>query len=97
MSEKKQEPTKAQKKQFTKGFKWGKIEHKLETYTTYTLLIGILIQIVGILSKMWFIIFVASGFFGIAFVFRFFAGTAHKLEKHYMDKLRFGKWKKKEK
>ena len=92
---KKQEPTKAQKKQFTKGFKWGRIEHKLETYTTYTLLIGILIQIVGILSKVWFIIFVASGFFGIAFVFRFFAGTAHKLEKHYMDTLRFGKWKKK--
>jgi len=94
MIEKKQEPTKAQKRKFVKGFKWGRIEHKLETYTTYTLLVGILIQIAGMLTKIWFIVFVATGFFGIAFVFRFFAGTAHKLEKHYMDKLRFGKWKK---
>ena len=93
MVEKKSEPSKAQKRQFVKGFKWGRIEHKLETYTTYTLLVGILIQIAGILTKIWFVIFVASGFFGIAFVFRFFAGTAHKIEKHYMDKLRFGKWK----
>ena len=94
MIKKKRKPTKAQKKQFTKGFKWGKTEHKLETYTTYILLVGILIQIAGILTKIWFVIFVATGFFGIAFVFRFFAGTAHKLEKHYMDTLRFGKWKK---
>jgi len=94
MIKKKQEPTKAQKKQFTKGFKWGKIEHKLETYTTQTLFIGIVFQAIGLTTRKWSFVFVASVLFGIAFVFRFFAGTAHKLEKHYMDKLRFGKWKK---
>lgn len=95
MDKKKQEPTKAQKKQFTKGFKWGKREHILETYTTYTLFIGILIQIVGILIKEWLFVFCASALFGLAFIFRFLAGISHKLEKHYMDTLRFGKWKKK--
>lgn len=88
-------PTKAQKKQFTKGFKWGKREHVLETYTTYTLFVGIVFQVIGILTKNWVFVFIASALFGLAFVFRFLAGIAHKLEKHYMDTLRFGKWKNK--
>ncbi len=91
---KKQEPTKAQKKKFTKGFWWGKQEHRLETYTTYTLLIGILLQITGLLTRKWIWTLIATIFFCIAFVFRFFAGIAHKIEKYYMDKLRFGKWRK---
>lgn len=92
---KKQETTKAQKKQFTKGFKWGKREHKLETYTTYTLLLGLVIQLIAIATRVWEIVFGATAFFFGAFVFRFFAGISHKLEKRYMDTLRFGKWKKK--
>ena len=92
---KKQEPTKAQKKKFTKGFFWGKIEHKLETYTTYTLLIGVFLQITGLVTRKWIWILIAAGIFGISLVFRFFAGISHKIEKFYMDKLRFGKWKNK--
>jgi len=89
----KQEPSKKQKKQFAKGFKWGKREHILETYTTYALFIGILFQISGILTRKWVLVLVASVLFGIALVFRFLAGLAHKMEKHYNDKLRYGKWK----
>lgn len=91
---KRQEPTKGQKKKFTKGFWWGRQEHKLETYTTYTLLIGVFLQITGLVTRKWIWILIASGFFNIALFFRFFAGISHKIEKKYMDKLRFGKWKK---
>lgn len=94
---KKEEPTKEQKRRFTKGFKYGKIEHKLETYTTYTLLLGVLIQIAAIWSRKWTYCIIAASFFGVALVFRFFAGIAHKLEKHFMGSLRFGKWKKEKK
>ena len=91
---KKKEPSKAQKRKFTKGFWWGRVEHRLETYTTYILLIGILLQIIGLLERKWIWILTASGFFGIALILRFFAGISHKIEKHYMDLLRFGKWRK---
>lgn len=82
------------RKKFKKGFFWGRIEHRLETYTTYILLIGLLFQITGLLTKKWIWTLVATGFFGIALIFRFFAGISHKFEKHYMDKLRFGRFKK---
>lgn len=91
---KKQEPSKVQKRKFTKGFFWGRIEHRLETYTTYSLLFGIILQIIGLLERTWIWILAASGVFGVSLVLRVCAGTAHKIEKHYMDKLRFGKWKK---
>lgn len=94
MTERK-EPSKAQKKQFTKGFWWGRREHTLETYTTYTLLLGFLLQIAAIWIRNWSYCVIATGFFGIALVFRIGAGIAHKIEKFYMDKLRFGKWKNK--
>ena len=91
----KKEPSKSQKKKFVKGFWWGKLEHRLETYTTFLLLIGVMLQVIGLFTRIWIWILIASGFFGIALVFRFFAGISHKVEKFYMDKLRFGKWKKK--
>jgi len=83
------------KKQFAKGFFWGKIEHKLESYTTLFLLVGLLFHLAGIISRKWILVIVAVGFFLISLVFRVCAGISHKLEKHFMDSLRFGKWKKK--
>ena len=88
-------PSKAQKKQFTKGFKYGRIEHRLESWTTIVLLLGFLLQIAAIWIRNWTYCVIATGFFGIALVFRVGAGIAHKIEKFYMDKLRFGKWKNK--
>lgn len=88
-------PSKAQKKQFTKGFKYGRIEHRLESWTTIVLLLGFLLQIAAIWIRDWTYCVIATGFFGIALVFRVGAGIAHKIEKFYMDKLRFGKWKNK--
>lgn len=92
---KKKEPSKSQKKRFTKGFFWGRIEHRLETYTTLLLLIGVILQVIGLLERKWIWILTAASFFGIALIFRFFAGISHKIEKFYMDTLRFGRWKKK--
>ena len=91
----KKEPSKSQKKRFTKGFFWGKLEHRLESYTTFLLLIGVILQIIGLLERKWIWIVTATGFFGVSLIFRFFAGVSHKIEKFYMDKLRFGRWKKK--
>ena len=92
---KKQEPTKSQKKKFRKGFFWGKIEHKLETYTTYTLLLGIIVQTIGLLERKHTFTLIGLLLFSFAFILRVLAGTAHKLEKHYMKYLRFGGWKNK--
>ena len=94
---KKEEPTKEQKKRFTKAFKYGKIEHKLETWTTYILLLGVLIQIIAIWSRKWTYCIVAAGFFGVALIFRVGAGISHKIEKHYMRYLRFGHWRREKK
>ena len=90
----KQELTKVQKKKFKKGFFWGKIEHKLETYTTYTLVIGLIVQIIGLIERKYFFILIGLSLFLISLIFRIFAGISHKLEKHYMKYLRFGAWKK---
>ena len=91
----KKEPSKSQKKRFTKGFWWGKLEHRLETYTTFLLLIGTILQVIGLLERKWIWILTATGFFGVALIFRVCAGISHKIEKFYMDGLRFGRWKKK--
>ena len=89
----KKEPTRTQKRQFKKGFFWGRIEHRLETYTTYTLLIGILFLVGALIINERLCAYIATGFFVMALIFRFFAGISHRLEKHYMDKLRFGRWR----
>ena len=82
------------KKRFTKGFWWGKVEHKLEKITTIFLLISVLLSLVGIVERRWWYIFAALAFNGVSLLFRVSAGLAHRIEKHYMDKLRFGSWKK---
>lgn len=93
MTERK-EPSKSQKRQFVKGFWWGRREHNLETYTTYTLLLGFFIQIAAIWSRKWSYCVIAVVLFGIALIFRIGAGISHKIERHYMRYLRFGGWKK---
>ena len=93
----KEEPSKSQKRKFTKGFWWGKLEHCLESYTTFLLLIGVILQIIGLLERKWIWVLTATGFFGIALVFRVCAGIAHKVERHYMRYLRFGAWKREKK
>ena len=88
------EPTKQQKRQFAKGFWWGRQEHRFERYTTYFLIIGFLFHAVGLLTKRWIWELIMTPFLGLALIFRGLAGFAHKMEKHYNDKLRYGRWKK---
>lgn len=92
---KKQEPSPKQKKEFAKGFWWGRREHNLEKYTTWLLLLGFILLVVGLLTERLFWQLFAVPVFGLALVFRVFAGFAHRMEKRYMDLLRFGRWKKK--
>ena len=94
---KKAEPTKQQKRQFAKGFWWGKQEHRFEHYTTYFLVVGFLLHITGLLTKRWVLELITMPFFGLALIFRGLAGFAHRMEKHYNDKLRYGRWKKESK
>ena len=92
---KKQEPSPKQKKEFTKGFKWGHREHNLERYTTWLLLLGFMLLVIGLLTKRWVWQFIAAPVFGLALVFRVLAGFAHRMEKKYNDALRYGRWRKK--
>ena len=57
-------------------------------------LLGVILQFIGLLMKVWIWILIATVFFGVALVLRVGAGIAHKIEKYYMDKLRFGRWRK---
>ena len=95
MTKQKSKPTKEQRKKFRRGFWWGRREHNLEKYTTWLLLLGFMLLVTGLLTKRWVWQFIAAPVFGLALVFRVLAGFAHRMEKHFMDKLRFGKWKKK--
>ena len=88
-------PDKQTKLKFKKGFWWGKLEHKLETYTTALLFAGLLLQAFYFLTDAGFYVIASTILFVLAAIFRVFAGIAHKVEKHYMDTLRFGRWKKK--
>ena len=92
---KKQQPSSKQKKQFVKGFWWGRREHNLERYTTWLLLLGFILLVIGLLTERWFWQLIAAPVFGLALVFRVLAGFAHRMEKKYMRYLRFGAWKKK--
>lgn len=95
MTKQKITPSKKQRDKFKRGFFWGRLEHKFESWTTILLFLGVVFQVLGLLSRKWIYSIIASGFFILALVFRFFAGIFHKVEKHYMDKLRFGKWRNK--
>ena len=92
---KKQEPSLKQKREFAKGFKWGHREHNFEKCTTWLLFLGFILLVIGLLTKRWVWQFVAVPVFGLALIFRVLAGFAHRMEKHFMDKLRFGNWRKK--
>ena len=92
---KKQEPSPKQKKEFAKGFWWGHREHNFEKNTTYLLLLGFMLLVIGLLTKRWIWQFIAAPVFGLALVFRVLAGFAHRMEKKYNDTLRYGRWRKK--
>lgn len=102
--QKKQEPSKKQKAQFVKGFWWGKKEHLFEKYTTKLLMIGLIAQFLGLFSMLFLeskelvmstiSIAIGYGIFVLALITRGIAGFAHKREKFYNDKLRYGRWRK---
>jgi len=70
---KRAEPTREQKRQFAKGFWWGKQEHRFERYTTYFLIVGFLLYIGGLLTKRWMLELITMPFFGLTLIFRGFS------------------------
>jgi uncharacterized membrane protein HdeD (DUF308 family) len=84
------------RKEYAKGFKWGRREHKAEERTTKLLIIGFIALAIYIAASIYtpnleliWIVYAATAVFLLALVFRLVAAFAHKREKHYMDKLRF--------
>jgi len=77
------------------GFAWGKREHKYERITSRLLWIGVLF-IIGTGVEWWFLRsyylgIVAGVIFVLAFFVHLIARISHRMEKHTMDKIRFGK------
>jgi len=74
-------------KYYTKGFDYGKQEHKYERYASITLFVMILMFVAGIWFKIeilfFYILFVLAL---VAFIFRVLAYRNHKLEKKYRTK-----------
>ena len=74
-------------KYYTKGFDYGKKEHKYERYASITLFIMLVLFVVGVWLKLeilfFYIFFVLTA---IAFIFRVLAYRNHRLEKRYRTK-----------
>jgi hypothetical protein len=77
------------RKQYATGFRWGKREHRFESWMTKLLLVAI----IGVGISLWFswdwIRVAVLGLLVIVLLFRLFTAFAHGREKHYMDRLRF--------
>jgi len=84
------------RKQYARGFRWGRIEHNAEAGTTRLLIMGFVILASYIAASIYvpwldliWAIYVAAVIFLLALIFRLVAAFAHGREKYYMDKLRF--------
>ena len=74
-------------KYYTKGFDYGKKEHKYERYASIVLFVMILMFVAGIWFKVEILFFYILFVFSIvAFIFRVLAYRNHKLEKKYRTK-----------
>lgn len=78
------------REQYAKGFKWGKLEHKSESACTVFLVIAFITLIAHLYINVVVVEYIAIGILVMALICRLIASIAHKLEKHYMDNLRFG-------
>lgn len=84
------------KKRYAIGFKWGKLEHKFEILTTKWLVLGIILLGIGIYLEYWtywrqtkYVLYIAFIVFLFCWIFRLISAFCHKMEKAYMDRLRF--------
>ena len=77
------------KVRYAEGFKWGKREHRWESNTRLLLLVGTVLLLVYIFLGIPYLHYVACAVLILAVVFSWMALAAHRVEKAYMDKLRF--------
>ena len=80
---------------YKRGFSWGKREHKYERITSRLLWIGTLF-VVAVVGEYFFLhnyymAIPALAILVLAFFTHLVARFSHRIEKHYMDKLRRGK------
>lgn len=83
----------SKRRQYVKGFAWGKREHSFESWMTKFLLIAIAGVGISLLISWDWIRVMVLGLLAIVLVFRLLTAFAHGREKHYMDSLRA--WSKK--
>lgn len=80
---------------YKRGFSWGKREHRYERITSRLLWIGALF-VMGTVAEYfllnnYYLAIPALVILVIAFLVHLVARFSHRVEKHYMDKLRRGK------
>jgi len=95
----KKQMSRSQKAQFRKGFAHGKAEHKWEELATKLLLFGFVVLAVGVYMAVTdsgnstYVLVAGAIITGITLFTRQMASYHHHKEKHYNDKLRYGKWR----
>lgn len=80
---------KSKREQYAEGFKWGRLEHKSEKACTVLLVIAFFVLLIHLYIQHVVVEYIAVGILLMALISRLIASVAHKMEKHYMDKLRF--------
>lgn len=81
------------REQYRKGFWWGRKEHAAERLTTKLLVAGLAFLGLYFWLKWLPLAYLAGVLLFFALLLRLVAAFAHGREKHYMDRLRFGKRK----
>ena len=79
----------SKREQYAKGFKYGRIEHKAEETCTVLLIIALIALVSHLYINLIVVEYIAVGILVMALICRIVASVAHKMEKHYMDSLRF--------
>jgi hypothetical protein len=76
------------RKQYVKGFAWGKREHRFEGWMTKLLLLAMFGMGVSLLIHWDLLRAIVLGLLTIVLMLRLMTAFAHGREKHYMDSLR---------
>lgn len=79
----------SKRNQYTKGFAWGRREHKFESLMTKFLLVAVAGVGLSLLFEWDLLRAIVLGLLVIVLLFRLLTAFAHGREKHYMDSLRF--------
>lgn len=79
----------SKRKQYATGFKWGKREHRAESWMTKFLLLAVIGVTISLLLDWDLFRAIILGGLVIVLILRLLTAFAHNREKYWMDTLRF--------